>query len=372
MTNSDDLAPPPRWFGSAASPLKDDRGPADTAAPASSQPDPVLQPEPEEHDSAAAEPAESLVDTVRRTGAALAGAALLAPGPGLPYGRRARERKARRAAAAEETRRRRAALRREFDAGPQATWTSDRRRWRAVDRRTNQAVITGMVAVVVIVFAVALYLRHRSTPPVAPTGVAGAATTSTTPSTTALQPVTSRPASAAPGLSPLDPIPDGGVAPQTPATPARPRDPAAVPLADPPPGPPGPGELASPEAAMTAWLARWCTFTSAEAFGAAEGRAHPAMTAAGWAEFDPRSHPKTRASWDKTVAAAESGRCSTPVSLVSPEAPREPDRAIVAVSADRVITPAGAASYVETVADTRVVLRGGDGLWRVDVASAGG
>jgi len=121
-----------------------------------------------------------------------------------------------------------------------------------------------------------------------------------------------------------------------------------------------------------AWLRRWCAFTWTDAPGTAERRALPAMTAAAWTLFDPARSERALASWQRTVAAQESGRCSAPRAIVSPEAPRSPRSAIVLVTADRVVTGMNGAAYVEQVRETRIVLREDDTLWRVDTATEGG
>lgn len=123
---------------------------------------------------------------------------------------------------------------------------------------------------------------------------------------------------------------------------------------------------------MAAWMARWCPFSYTDQLGAAEGRARAVMTADGWAQFDPVARDRARDSWAKTVAAKEAGRCSAPAVTISPEAPRSGNSAIVIGVADRVISGARTAPYVEHVGGTRVVLRGSDGRWRVDTATQGG
>ncbi|MBY8850604.1 hypothetical protein K7G98_20220 [Saccharothrix sp. MB29] len=53
-------------------------------------------------------------------------------------------------------------------------------------------------------------------------------------------------------------------------------------------------------------------------------------------------------------------------------APRTPQRVVVRVAADRVITTAAGGRYVESLSSTRVMLRQADGTWRVDLAAVGG
>lgn len=179
-------------------------------------------------------------------------------------------------------------------------------------------------------------------------------------------------AATAPALTPWSPIPPGGVlAPRLPPA-AAVIDARSITVTDPPAGEPSVAELSTPEAAAAAWLARWCPFSTTEQFGTAENRARSAMTADGWAEFDPTVQERARSSWQRSVAAGESGRCSGPVVFVSREAPRTETHAVVIAAAYRVIEGASAAAYVERLDQTRVVVRGPDGLWRVDVATIGG
>jgi hypothetical protein len=72
------------------------------------------------------------------------------------------------------------------------------------------------------------------------------------------------------------------------------------------------------------------------------------------------------------VAERQSARCSAPRVLVSPEAPRSETSVIVIGQIQRVITAGSGARWVDTLTSTRVVLRGPDGLWRVDSATTGG
>ncbi|GLZ28143.1 hypothetical protein Lesp02_03330 [Lentzea sp. NBRC 105346] len=143
-------------------------------------------------------------------------------------------------------------------------------------------------------------------------------------------------------------------------------------MAAPPAGEPSPEELSTPESAARAWLARWCAFDHTEPFAAAEQRARPAMTDLGWRNFDPAGDERARHSWERTVAAKESGRCSAPQAQVPSGAPASDNRRIVLVWADRVVTGTAGSPYVERIMQTRHVHRGADGRWRVDIATVGG
>jgi hypothetical protein len=137
--------------------------------------------------------------------------------------------------------------------------------------------------------------------------------------------------------------------------------------------------MGSPDGVMRAWLSRVCPFDFTDAFGTAERRAKPAMTDAGWATINPDNDTpraeRAHASWDTTVVARESGRCAEPAATISPEAPRSDASAVVIGATTRVITARagdGQAPYVEQLSEVRIVRRGTDGLWRVDLATAGG
>ncbi|MFE9751016.1 hypothetical protein ACFYOT_39440 [Saccharothrix saharensis] len=96
------------------------------------------------------------------------------------------------------------------------------------------------------------------------------------------------------------------------------------------------------------------------------------MTADAWSLFDPAGDDRVARSWEQATVAGESGNCSAPVAQIVPSAPRTPERVVVRVTADRVVTTAAGTRYVESVFSTRVMLRQGDGTWRVDLAAVGG
>ena len=129
-------------------------------------------------------------------------------------------------------------------------------------------------------------------------------------------------------------------------------------------------QLGSPEAAASAWLSRWCAYDWHAPLGTRENRAHPAMTARAWLDFDPLTAPTSAKAWAVIVGAHQSAVCSAPVALVSPEAPRSATGAYVIVTANRVITPQGGAPVVEQVRETRQVLLR-EGRWLVDIAANG-
>lgn len=317
-------------------------------------------------------PDASVREIARAARTAFLGADLIQSGPGLwPFGRRARTRRDRNRAATENARRRRAQFQHAFEASrdnaprpPQS---------RPIDRRTNRLVIAALTALAAGVLAAAVWFggpgAHPSTPAARPGPPAPAGTGTPAPSST---PPASATASGTPAVPAQPPIPSGGVTPITP----RPHTPAVTPnsvvVVEPPAGDPSAAELATPEAAVRAWLGRLCPFDYRQPLGAAEQRARPAMTDTGWRSVDPTQNPATRASWDRTVAARESGRCAAPIALVSPEAPRSPTAAIAIGAVTRVVTPENGQSYVEQLSEVRIVRRGADGLWRVDLPTEGG
>jgi hypothetical protein len=258
--------------------------------------------------------------------------------------------------------------------------------WAPVPRRRHAAVIGGLV-VLVAAMGTAAWATTRpatngpeqSTPTghqagQAPPAAAGpvvppAASSSPPPSASS-----SSPASPTGGgsLAPVPAVPSGGVPAITPPATHEHASPSQVHTIATPTGRITRGDLATPTSAAETWLARWCSFDYHQPFGASEKRAKAAMTSAGWAEFAPAGNQRERASWNKTVAAKETGKCSRPAASINPEAPRSKDLAVVRVRAERVVHGAGEKPYVEPVTAQRVVKRGKDGLWRVGRASEGG
>lgn len=328
---------------------------------------------------------------------------LLHPGPSLlPFGRRARDRRARNRAVTDEARRRRDQLRLTAAnivagpsghagdrSGPDRTAGSPVVR-RSVDRRTQRRVVLGLTVVVAAVALAALWWSPPEPAPVNPSPAASQTPpgpgSGTFPTSTAVVATGSADAGSLPAWPP---IPPDGVTPVTPG-PDTTADRDSVRVVAVPTGAPTRAELATPEAAMRAWLARLCPFTHTDPFGTAEQRARPAMTDNGWSTLNPLdgdsggdsgggADQRVSASWDKTVAARESGRCAQPIAQISAEAPRTPTSVIVIGAATRVITStnhtsatADQAPYVEQLSVVRVVRRGTDGLWRVDLPTEGG
>lgn len=315
----------------------------------------------------------SVGNTARLAASALFGRDLIAPGPTLwPLGQRARDRRAHAHSVIEEGRRRRAALRHRLDprTRPGSAFGAT---WRPVPRRANAAVIASLVVTVLAVFVLAGWPTSSTAPrPASPPPPSGVVEPALLPALD--PPVTTLPApsSAAPlPFTAQAPIPPQGV----PALPPRKddaQDPTRIAVVDPPGGEPSPAELSSPQSAAQAWLARLCPNSYTDDFGAAEQRARPAMTLAGWAQLDPARNERARTSWNQALQAKETSRCSAPTAVVSPEAPRSPTSAIVILQIDRVVTSGTGARWVEPLRHTRVVLRGDDGLWRVDTATEGG
>ncbi|MFT7835719.1 hypothetical protein Q5530_06185 [Saccharothrix sp. BKS2] len=321
--------------------------------------------------------ADRPAQVARQVRRALWGRDLLGPRPGWwPWGTGARARAQRRREVRELGAQRRVELHRRFTHGHDHGGDAVRAPWRPVPTSRNIAALAAVVAVVAAVVAVAWSMgdgpgatrepsgEQRGEP--APTEVAP------TTSTASMVLPSVAVSSSAWSLPEQPPIPPSGVAPAQ----ARPRtatDPATIAVVTAPPGPPARRELSDPQDAAGAWLARWCPFTASEdQLGDAERRAQPAMTDAAWSLFDPAGDERAARNWEQATAAGETGRCSAPVAQVVPSAPRTPERVVVRVTADRVVTTAAGARYVEPVSSTRVMLRRPDGTWRVDLAAVGG
>ena len=313
---------------------------------------------------------------VREVSRALWGRDLLGPRPGWwPWGAKARARAHRRRELRELGAQRRAELYHQFTRGHDQDGGDIGTPWRPVPIRRNIAAVTGVITVIAAVVGLAWSAdepgaagsepgqpsRPASTP-------AGAASATSPPATVQPSGVTS----SARSLPEQPPIPPSGVAP-TIVQPRAATDPSTVVVVAAPQGPPALQELAGPESAARAWLARWCPFTTTEErFGDAERRARPAMTAEAWSLFDPAGDDRAARSWEQATAARESGNCSAPVAQIVPSAPRTAERVVVRATADRLVTTAAGSRYVELVAATRVMLRQIDGTWRVDLAAVGG
>lgn len=311
----------------------------------------------------------------REVGRALWGRDLLGPRPGWwPWGAKARARAQRRRVLREVGAQRRAELHHRFTHDYDGGLGDVLMPWRPVPVRRNIVAVAGVITLVAAVVGLAWSMDEPGTsdrapgesdePRPIPTRVVSGSATATTaqPSSTA---------TSVPSLPAQPPIPPAGVAP-TAVSPRPATDPATIVVVAAPQMPPAGHELASPELAARAWLARWCPFTTAERLGDAEARARPAMTPDAWSLFDPAVDHRAARSWEQATAAGESGACSEAVAHVVPSAPRTPDRVVVRVTADRVVTTAAGTRYVESVYSTRVMLRQADGTWRVDLATVGG
>ncbi|MGH3709224.1 MAG: hypothetical protein ACRDRQ_14220 [Pseudonocardiaceae bacterium] len=374
MSEGDEIPAPPRWYGSdphhppsGSSP----RPPAGDRDHGAAQPPEELVggvPPVEEPGGSALGPDASVGEVARAARAAFVGRDLIRARPGLwPFGPRARARQERNREVAEEARRRRGQFRAAFESGA-APVTGRPVRWRPVERRANAVVIASLAGVVLGVFVLSVWFSGRAPAQQPAPAAAGIAVTSRS----SAPPGVAEPVpGAGVSLPGLPPIPPGGVAPIRPPV-STTVNPALVRLAAPPVGEVTAAELGSPEGAVAAWLARWCPYSHTEPFGAAERRARSAMTAAGWAVFDPAGNDRAQRSWQTIVAEAQTARCAVPTALVSPEAPRSQASAIVIGQVQRVITAGDGARWVDTLTGTRIVLRGADGLWRVDTATTGG
>lgn len=310
-------------------------------------------------------------EIARDSGRALFGPDLLAPGPGWPFGQRARQRRAQRRAVHERAEQRRAALRQAWNRGQQGSSSGRAGRWAPVEPRRHAAVVASMAAVVVGLGALSWWASSDSDPAPTSEGAPAAAPSSSPSPDSSTSPPSPGESGQRLQLDPVAPIPSDGVAPIVPDThDGTGPDPQQVHTVPPPAAEPSQAALSSPESAAAGWMAQWCPFDYRAGFAAQE-RARPWMTEHGWDTVDPHDNPRAAASWQRTVAAAESAQCSRPQARVVPEAPRSDSSAIVQVTADRVVT-GRQGQYVEPLSQRRIVQRGPDGLWRVDAATHGG
>lgn len=322
-----------------------------------------------------ASPGERL-RTVRQ---ALVGSDLVAPGPGLlPFGRRARALRRRRREVATVAEQRRRELREQV----LAEWVSRdpvARRRRRVRGRVPRGGVLALAGVTAAVFTVVALMPSTVADPVqdGPSQLTQISASPAGPRVTASSVASaSSTASSVPvqdkAVPPVPPVPPSGVSALSPPPALPPVDPGSVRLVEPPPPTVDSAELSTPESAAVAWLSRWCPFDYRQPLGAAEDRSRDAMTAQEWSRFDPRGNPAVQRSWQLTVAARETARCSQPQALVSPAAPRTADSAIVFLDAWRVVTAENGTSYTESVQESRILRREPDRLWRVDAATVGG
>lgn len=127
--------------------------------------------------------------------------------------------------------------------------------------------------------------------------------------------------------------------------------------------------LASPEAAAESWLAAWCAIDPNPNPEEAQGRTRAAMTAAGWAQFTAGS--------GSTMAgdvAGATATCDPPSARIVSHPPGTDTPVVVLVRATRTVVdpgnPGAARSF--RIERRQYVVKGDDGLWRVDVAAVGG
>ncbi len=125
-------------------------------------------------------------------------------------------------------------------------------------------------------------------------------------------------------------------------------------------------DLMSPQAAAASWLGAWCPIDPNRNPEAAAAKIRAAMTDAGWAQFT--------ATPEHALAEGIPGltaTCDAPQTRVVSRPPGADRLVVVAVSATRTVT-----EHEETrrflIERRQYVARGGNGLWRVDVAAVGG
>jgi hypothetical protein len=132
-------------------------------------------------------------------------------------------------------------------------------------------------------------------------------------------------------------------------------------------------DLSTPEAAAVSWLAAWCPADATRDPNAVAAGIRAAMTADGWAEF-----AATPGQLMLDAAPGTTASCDTPTASIVARPPGSDNTVVVLVSATRTITDpdpdaenAGAAERFR-IERLQYVVRGDDGVWRVDVAAVGG
>ncbi len=178
----------------------------------------------------------------------------------------------------------------------------------------------------------------------------------------------------APPLAGLwQPTPAGGV-PATTPTAALPINPAAVKVQQAPVGAVTPADQASPQAAVTAWLARTCPSSWRNPFGADLTRGKALETAAAWKADTPAHDTVGAALWRSEVVAHQQTRvCGNLQVVLSPDQPITAGGGFVLYSAQRIVTSAAGhlPVTVERLSGGRRVVKQA-GVWRVDIAVVGG
>jgi len=127
--------------------------------------------------------------------------------------------------------------------------------------------------------------------------------------------------------------------------------------------------LASPEAAAESWLAAWCPFDPNSNPEDMRGRIRAAMTAAGWAQFAAGS-----GSTMTGAIAGATATCDPPSARIVSHPPGTDVPVVVLVWATRSVLDVEslAAGRSFRIDRRQYVVKGDDGLWRVDVAAVGG
>lgn len=262
---------------------------------------------------------------------------LVRPGPGLlPFGSKARDRTKRRREVDALAAARRADLAELLTARRTSRAARSHRSVRFAHPRLVAAALT---AVVITISAAGWWMAQSTTPTVpAPTMV------------------DTSPAAAGPALAGSNP---NGIA----ATPTTVSDVTSGLDA---------GEnwsLASPEAAAESWLAAWCPIDPNSNPVEVRTRTRAAMTAAGWAQFTAGSGSAMAGAIAGAIAT-----CDPPSARIVSYPPGTEVPVVVMVWATRrVFHPGNPAAGRSFRIDRRqYVVKGDDGLWRVDVAAVGG
>jgi hypothetical protein len=169
---------------------------------------------------------------------------------------------------------------------------------------------------------------------------------------------------AAPSQEPADP---GSAATDLPTYESDPT--TLVTAAEPAPQRSSAVDLGTPETAAVSWLAAWCPIDPQRSPEALAAGIRAVMTTEGWAQFT-----ATPGQTPADPAPGATVSCDRPTARVVFRPPGNDTTVVVLVAATRTITGPDNVSTTRRfrIERRRYVVRGVDGLWRVDVPAVGG
>lgn len=131
-------------------------------------------------------------------------------------------------------------------------------------------------------------------------------------------------------------------------------------------------QRSTPVAVAAVWFARTCSSSWRDPYGAALTANKAVMTAPAWAYANPTGDVIGQRWWAGVVKDQQTRRCTAPVAaLFAGPQPANTDLAVVTLTADRLVTAAGAKPLVEKVFQLRYMARSGS-TWSVGPLVVGG